>query len=253
MSDSQRFPVAAHALAYLAHKGAYGPAQAAPSAVLAASVPTNPVVIRRVTAMLAKAGLIATRSGASGGSWLLRKPEDIRLDEVLRAVNGCAHLGSPPAGAKGCPVGEHIPRHAPPARQRQQQPEQRQRHGMQARSRLQTGQHTPHHLPVSQRFTTGQVIGLALCGRCRSRRQRSHRQIVHMYRLPQARGGAGQGKAPIPAGQPRNARQGGIAGCTVDQRGPQHGGSRTTGLRAGKQPRFGLTQAAGHIALLRIA
>lgn len=110
MSDSQRFPVAAHALAYLAHKGAYAPAQAAPSAVLAASVPTNPVVIRRVTAMLAKAGLIATRSGASGGSWLLRKPETIRLDEVLRAVHGCAHLGSPPAGAKGCPVGEHIPR-----------------------------------------------------------------------------------------------------------------------------------------------
>lgn len=110
MSDSQRFPVAAHALAYLAHKGAYAPAQAAPSAVLAASVPTNPVVIRRVTAMLAKAGLIATRSGASGGSWLLRKPESIRLDEVLRAVHGCAHLGSPPAGAKGCPVGEHIPR-----------------------------------------------------------------------------------------------------------------------------------------------
>lgn len=110
MSDSQRFPVAAHALAYMAHKGAYGPAQAAPSALLAASVPTNPVVVRRVTALLAKAGLIATRPGASGGSWLLRRPEDIRLDEVLRAVNGCAHLGSPPAGARGCPVGEHIPR-----------------------------------------------------------------------------------------------------------------------------------------------
>lgn len=110
MSDSQRFPVAAHTLAYLAHKGAFGPAQAAPSAVLAASVPTNPVVVRRVTAMLARAGLIATRPGASGGSWLLRPPQDIRLDEVLRAVNGCAHLGSPPAGAKGCPVSEHIPR-----------------------------------------------------------------------------------------------------------------------------------------------
>jgi DNA-binding IscR family transcriptional regulator len=110
MSDSQRFPVAAHALAYLAHKGANEPARAAASAVLAASVPTNPVVIRRVTALLAKAGLIATRPGAAGGSWLLRRPEDIRLDEVLRAVNGCAHLGSPPAGAKGCPIGEHIPR-----------------------------------------------------------------------------------------------------------------------------------------------
>ena len=110
MSDSQKFPVAAHALAYLAHKGAYSAADAAPSAVLAASVPTNPVVIRRVTALLAKAGLIATRPGASGGSWLLRQPETIRLDEVLKAVNGCAHLGSTPAGAKGCPVGEPIPR-----------------------------------------------------------------------------------------------------------------------------------------------
>src|SRR5687767_15121225 len=64
MSDSQRFPVAAHALAYLAHKGAFSAADAAPSAVLAASVPTNPVVVRRVTALLAKAGLIATRPGA---------------------------------------------------------------------------------------------------------------------------------------------------------------------------------------------
>ena len=110
MSDSQRFPVAAHTLAYLAHRGASSPAQAVPSAVLAASIPTNPVVVRRVTALLAKAGLIGSRSGASGGSWLLRPPEQIRLDEVLRAVNECAHLGSPPQGAKGCPVGEHIPR-----------------------------------------------------------------------------------------------------------------------------------------------
>gem|GEM_PF-1706170 len=110
MSDSQRFPVAAHTLAYLAHKGAYGPGEAAPSAVLAASVPTNPVVVRRVTALLAKAGLIATRPGASGGAWLLHRPEDISMDTVLRAVNGCAHLGSPPAGAKGCPISEHIPR-----------------------------------------------------------------------------------------------------------------------------------------------
>ncbi|GAA0870804.1 Rrf2 family transcriptional regulator [Brevundimonas basaltis] len=110
MSDSQRFPVAAHALAYLAHKGAYSPAEAAPSAVLAASVPTNPVVVRRVTALLAKAGLIGTRPGASGGAWLLHRPETITLDTVLRAVHGCAHLGSPPAGAKGCPVSTHIPR-----------------------------------------------------------------------------------------------------------------------------------------------
>ncbi|MGZ8407738.1 MAG: Rrf2 family transcriptional regulator, partial [Caulobacteraceae bacterium] len=110
MSDSQRFPVAAHTLAYLAHKGADCAERAAPSAVLAASIPTNPVVVRRVTAMLAKAGLIATRPGATGGAWLKRAPETITLDEVLRAVNGCAHLGVPPPGAKGCPVSEHIPK-----------------------------------------------------------------------------------------------------------------------------------------------
>jgi DNA-binding IscR family transcriptional regulator len=110
MSDSQRFPVAAHTLAYLAHRGAVSAAQAVPSAILAASIPTNPVVVRRVTALLAKAGLIATRPGASGGAWLLHEPQGISLETVLRAVNGCAHLGSPPAGAKGCPISEHIPR-----------------------------------------------------------------------------------------------------------------------------------------------
>lgn len=110
MSDSQRFPVAAHTLAYLAHKGATRPEAAVSSAVLAASVPTNPVVVRRVTAMLAKAGLIGTRAGATGGAWLLEPAGTITLDRVLLAVNGCAHFGCPPPGAKGCPVSEHIPR-----------------------------------------------------------------------------------------------------------------------------------------------
>ncbi len=110
MSDSQRFPVAAHTLAYLAHRNAYSREQAVSSSVLAASIPTNPVVIRRMTTQLAKAGLLATCSGVSGGAWLLKRPEQIRLDEVLRAVNGCAHLGSAPVGAKGCPVSQAIPR-----------------------------------------------------------------------------------------------------------------------------------------------
>ena len=28
---------------------------------------------------------------------------------MLKAVDGCAHLGKPPPGARGCPVGEKIP------------------------------------------------------------------------------------------------------------------------------------------------
>lgn len=109
MSESQKFPVAAHALAYLAHKAATTSHAAISSAELAASIPTHPVVVRRVMAMLVRAGLVATRAGAGGGAWLLLPPEGITLDHVLRAVEGCAHLGVPTLGVKGCPVGERIP------------------------------------------------------------------------------------------------------------------------------------------------
>ena len=63
-----------------------------------------------MTTQLAKAGLLATCSGVAGGAWLLRRPETITLEDVLHAVNGCAHLGSAPVGAKGCPVSQAIPR-----------------------------------------------------------------------------------------------------------------------------------------------
>ncbi len=53
--------------------------------------------------------MIGARAGANGGAWLLKPAAEITLDNVLRAVNGCAHLGVAPPGAKGCPVGEKIP------------------------------------------------------------------------------------------------------------------------------------------------
>jgi DNA-binding IscR family transcriptional regulator len=109
MSDSQKFPVAAHALAYLAHKEAFSADRAVASAELAASVPTNPVVVRRVTALVGLGGVLGARAGANGGAWLLKPADSITLDVVLKAVNGCAHLGVAPKGVKGCPVGEKIP------------------------------------------------------------------------------------------------------------------------------------------------
>jgi DNA-binding IscR family transcriptional regulator len=109
MSDSQRFPVAAHALAYLAHMDASAAEKAVSSAELAASIPTNPVVVRRVMAMLAKAGLVRTRAGAAGGAWLARPAAAITLETVLRAVGGRAQLGRAPPGVAGCPVGATIP------------------------------------------------------------------------------------------------------------------------------------------------
>jgi DNA-binding IscR family transcriptional regulator len=39
----------------------------------------------------------------------LSPPASITLDQVLRAVGGCANLGCPPPGVRGCPVGERIP------------------------------------------------------------------------------------------------------------------------------------------------
>ncbi len=110
MSDSQKFPVAAHALAYLAHKQAFCSSAAVSSAALAASMPSNPVVVRRVTSLLAKAGLIATRAGSNGGAWLLKPADTLSLDQVLRAVHGHTHLGMPRPGAEDCPIVQKIPK-----------------------------------------------------------------------------------------------------------------------------------------------
>ena len=45
MSDSQRFPVAAHALAYLAHAGAFSPCAAVSSAALGSTVIATVLVV----------------------------------------------------------------------------------------------------------------------------------------------------------------------------------------------------------------
>ena len=39
----------------------------------------------------------------------LKKHYHLAGGKVLKAVDGCAHLGKPPPGARGCPVGEKIP------------------------------------------------------------------------------------------------------------------------------------------------
>ncbi|MCE9595331.1 MAG: Rrf2 family transcriptional regulator [Planctomycetes bacterium] len=82
MPTSSRFAVAVHLLSALAHLGGEG----ATSAALAASVNTNPVVVRRLLGLLSRAGFVAGRGGRSGGYELAREPSKIRLDAVLAAV-----------------------------------------------------------------------------------------------------------------------------------------------------------------------
>ncbi|MGH9750785.1 MAG: RrF2 family transcriptional regulator [Candidatus Polarisedimenticolia bacterium] len=87
MASNSRFPVAVHVLTALAyHDGDW-----LSSPMLAESVRTNPVVIRRLLARLGKAGLVRTQTGKSGGVRLARRAASITLLDVFRAVEG----GSP--------------------------------------------------------------------------------------------------------------------------------------------------------------
>lgn len=105
MTGNSRFAVSLHILAYLAYRAGV----AVPSAEIASSVDTNPVVIRRLLSALVKARLVSAQKGATGGFQLASAPENISLLDVYRAVQpepvqGLRHF-SP---NHKCPVGAKI-------------------------------------------------------------------------------------------------------------------------------------------------
>ena len=105
MRSSCRFAMAVHVMTVLACKGG----NPVSSAMLAASVNTNPVIIRRLLLHLQRARLIETRKGAGFGSRLSRLPERITLAEVYRAVEAEAPFVLPRrAPNRECPVGQAI-------------------------------------------------------------------------------------------------------------------------------------------------
>jgi Rrf2 family protein len=105
MAGNSRFAVSVHILAYLVYRrGA-----AVPSAAIASSVDTNPVVIRRLLSALVKARLVAAQKGATGGFSIARDPEKISLRDIYHAVEpkpdcGLRHF----APNQRCPVGAKI-------------------------------------------------------------------------------------------------------------------------------------------------
>ncbi len=101
-----RFAVAAHILLMVAADGD----EPSTSQRLAASINTNPVVIRRITGYLARAGLVRVRRGP-GGAELTRSPDVITLEDVWRAVHSRADGPLLPMHANPdprCPVGCRI-------------------------------------------------------------------------------------------------------------------------------------------------
>lgn len=79
------------------------------SADAARSVNSNPVFLRRVLRQLAKAGLIVTQTGPTGGSRLARPAEEITLSDIYRAVEPeslfALHAQTPNLK---CPIGSRI-------------------------------------------------------------------------------------------------------------------------------------------------
>ena len=97
--------MAVHVLAVLAYKEG----DPVTSGMLAASVNTNPVIIRRLLLSLQRARLVETRKGAGYGSRLSRSPGRINLAEVYRAVEAIEPFASPARKANtACPVGHCI-------------------------------------------------------------------------------------------------------------------------------------------------
>ena len=105
MRTSCRFAMAVHVLAVLAYKEG----DRVTSSLLAGSVNTNPVIIRRLLLALQRAKLVETCKGAGSGSRLSRSPRRINLAEVYRAVENAEPFASPSRKPNAaCPVGKCI-------------------------------------------------------------------------------------------------------------------------------------------------
>lgn len=97
--------MAVHVLTVLAYKEG----DRVTSTLLAGSVNTNPVVIRRLLLALQRARLVETGKGAGSGSRLSRSPARINLAEIFRAVEDCEPFATPAKKPNAaCPVGHCI-------------------------------------------------------------------------------------------------------------------------------------------------
>jgi DNA-binding IscR family transcriptional regulator len=105
MKTSCRFAMAVHVLAVLA----YNEGDPVTSALLASSVNTNPVIIRRLMLARQRAKLVETRKGPVSGSRLSRSPGRINLAQIYRAVEEAEPFSTPSRRPNAaCPVGHCI-------------------------------------------------------------------------------------------------------------------------------------------------
>ncbi len=111
MNNNSQFAVATHIMAILAGNKLYLQDNACTnSSMIAESVNTNPVVIRRILSKLKDYDLVKSKPGPSGGSEISRHPSKITLNDIYSAIEKDGslfhmHYGEP---NPNCPVGGNI-------------------------------------------------------------------------------------------------------------------------------------------------
>jgi Rrf2 family protein len=107
MHTSSRFAVAIHTLVFLAMRDNEN--DSVTSEMIAASVNTNPVVIRRILGTLRESSIVTSQSGACGGWYLKRKPAAISLRDVYRSLENDPLFAMPrQPGNTHCDIGRHM-------------------------------------------------------------------------------------------------------------------------------------------------
>ena len=104
MAANSRFSVAVHALAVISSC----PKERHTSRAIAGSIATNPVVIRRLLAQLARAGIVESTHGAKGGFRLARQASKVSLHDVYRAVEEGALFAQSRKKNEKCPVARRM-------------------------------------------------------------------------------------------------------------------------------------------------
>ncbi len=105
MASNSRLAIAIHTVGVLAFVGE----KSVTSNMVAQSVNTNPVVIRRIVGSLVKHGLVEVQMGTGGGSRLTRPPEDITLADIYLALEEGEVFDVPMLeDSHECPIGRIV-------------------------------------------------------------------------------------------------------------------------------------------------